>query len=110
MHARERILVEVVNQYKKTICFMVDTNTCMMGAVIPRTTWILPMGYEVYKDLLIAYVDHLLEQSVDTTIERFGTYKQKSLQVHYELQQPVIAKKIRKELEAFIEKEGFTKE
>ncbi|XP_059064620.1 uncharacterized protein LOC131856733 [Cryptomeria japonica] len=64
-----------------------------MEAVMPWTTWVMPMGYEVDKDLLIAYVDHLLAQLVDTTIERFGTYKGKSLQVHSELQRPVIAKK-----------------
>lgn len=81
MHARERIPAEVVNRYEKTICFMVDSDTCKMEAIIPRTTWVLPMGYEVDKDLLIAYVDHLLEQPMDTTTKRFGTYKEKSLQV-----------------------------
>ncbi|XP_059064805.1 uncharacterized protein LOC131856871 [Cryptomeria japonica] len=68
------------------------------------------MGYEVDKDLLIAYVDHLLEKPTDTTTERFRTYKEKSLQVHSKLQKPVIAKKIRKEVKAFTEQAGFTKE
>ncbi|XP_059068885.1 uncharacterized protein LOC131859307 [Cryptomeria japonica] len=50
------------------------------------------------------------EQPADTTAERFGTYKEKSLQIHSELQRPVIAKKIRKEVEAFTEHARFTKE
>lgn len=67
------------------------------------------MGYEVDNDLLNPYAYHLLEQPVDTTTKRFGTYKEKS-QGHSELQRLVIAKKIRKEVEEFVEKEGFTKE
>lgn len=85
MHAREHIPTEVVNQYEKTICFIVDIDTYMMQALVPRTTWVLPMGYEVDKDLLISYANHLLEQPTDTTAERFGTYKEKSLQDHSEL-------------------------
>lgn len=68
------------------------------------------MGYEVDKDILIVYVEHILGQLVDTTTERFGTYKEKSLQVHSELEKSVISKKVRKEVEAFIEQAGFTKE
>lgn len=68
------------------------------------------MGYEVDKDLLVAYVDHLLSQLVDTTAKHFGTYKERSLQVHSKIKQPVIAKKVRKEVKAFAEKAWFTKE
>lgn len=56
MHAREHIPTEVVNRYEDSICFMVDTDTCLMEVVIPRTTWVAPMGYEVDKDLLVAYM------------------------------------------------------
>ncbi|XP_059067226.1 uncharacterized protein LOC131858157 [Cryptomeria japonica] len=89
---------------------MVDTDTCMMEVVDPNTTWVMPMGCEVKADLLVAYADHLLTQMVDTTTERFGTYKEKSLQVHSELNKSVIAKKVRKGVEAFAEQQGFTKE
>lgn len=64
---------------------MVDTDTCLMEAVIPKTAWVLPMGYEIDKDLPIEYAKHLLSQLADTTTERFGTYKEKLLQVHSEL-------------------------
>lgn len=110
MHARERIVTEVVNWYEKTIYFMVDTDTCMMEVVEPQFTWVMPMGYEVDKEVLVTYADHLLGQPVDSTTKCFGTYKEKSLQVHSELNQSVIAKKIRKEVEAFGEQAGFRKE
>lgn len=55
MHARERISAEVVNRYEDSIYFMVDTDRCLMEAIIPRKTW------------------------VDTSTKRFGTYKEKLL-------------------------------
>lgn len=88
---------------------MFDTDTCLMEVVIPRTTWVMPMGYEVDKDLLVAYVDHLLAQSVDTTTETFGTYKEELMKVHSELKKLVIAKKVRKEVQAFTEQTRFHK-
>lgn len=86
MNARDHILAEVVNWYEDSICFMVDTDTCMMEAMILMIKWVMPMGYKVYKDLFICYANKLLEQPVDTIVERFGTYKEKLLQVHSELE------------------------
>lgn len=79
MHGRERMPTQVVSRYDDTICFLVDTNTCQMEAVDPMTTWVMPIYYEVEEDILVAYANHLLPQLVDTTAERFGTYKEKSL-------------------------------
>lgn len=78
MYAWEFIPAEVVNWYEDSIYFMVDTDTCLMEAIIPRTTWVMPMGYEVDKYLLVSYANHSLAQPVDTTAERFGTYKKKT--------------------------------
>lgn len=110
MHERERIPEQVVKRYEDTICFMVDTDTCQMEAADPRTSWVMPMGYEVEADLLIAYADHLLEQPVDSNATRFGTFKEKSIEVHSELAKLVIAKKVRKEVEQFVVEQGYTKE
>ncbi|XP_057873186.1 uncharacterized protein LOC131079291 [Cryptomeria japonica] len=107
---KERIPTKVVKRYENSIYFMVDMDTCMIEVVIPRTTWILPIGYEVDKDLLIAYADHFLDQLVDTSTERFGKFKEKLLQVHFELQRIVIEKKMRKEVEAYAKHVEFTKE
>lgn len=102
MHKRERILEEVVKRYEDTIYFMVDTNTCQMEAVDPRKSWVVLMGYEVEEDILTTYVDHLLAQPVDSNATRFGTYKEKSLEVHFELPKLVTTKKVRKEVEQFV--------
>ncbi|XP_059073482.1 uncharacterized protein LOC131874225 [Cryptomeria japonica] len=110
MHARERIPTRVVKRYEDTIYFLVDTDTCQMEAVDPRITWVMPMGYKVEKDILVAYAEHLLAQPVDTTAKRFRTYKEKSIEVHSELSRLVISKKVRKEVEKFSEQQGFTKE
>lgn len=110
MHDRERIQENVYKRYEDSICFMVDTNTCQMEAVEPKTSWAIPMVYEVEADLLIAYADHLLSTPIDPSATRFGTFKEKSIKVHSELAKLVIAKKVRKEVEEFVVSQGFTKE
>lgn len=94
----------------KTICFIVDTNTCQIEVVEPKTSWVMPMGYEVEADILISYVDHLLAQAVDSNVTRFGTFKEKYIEVHSELTKLIIAKKVRKQVEQFAIEQGFTKE
>ncbi|XP_059076730.1 uncharacterized protein LOC131875992 [Cryptomeria japonica] len=81
-----------------------------METVDPRTTWVVPMGYEVEEDLVVGHAKYLLAQLIDTTIERFGTYKEKYLLVHSELRKPIIAKKVRKEVEQFVEQQDEEEE
>lgn len=81
----KNIMRMLKNKFDDSICFTVDIDTCLMEVVVPRTTWVMPMGYEVDKDLLVSYTNHLLAQPIDTTIERFGTYKEKLQKVHYDL-------------------------
>lgn len=50
----------IIDKYKDTIYFMVNNDECMMDVVQPRIIWIMPMGYEVDKDTLYAYAQHLL--------------------------------------------------
>lgn len=85
MHARERIPKLVVEKYENEICFMVDTDQCLMEDVEPRTIWIMPMGYEVDERVQDMYAQHLLSKPKDTSVERFGTYKELSLKLHVEL-------------------------
>lgn len=82
MQSREIIPKEIVEKYEDTICFMVDTNQCLMEVVEPRTSWIIPMGYEVEGHIIDAYAQHLLSKLVDKSKERFETYKEKSLDLH----------------------------
>lgn len=50
----------MAKKYKESICFMVDTNTCLKEAVEPRTSWVMLKGNEVEVELLLAYVEDLL--------------------------------------------------
>lgn len=43
-------------------------------------------------------------------MERFGTYKEKSLDLHYKFNKPKMQKKVRKEVEELVERMGITKE
>lgn len=77
MQRRERIPNEIVENYEDSICFMVETNHCLMEAIELRIVWFMPMGYEVSGDTLNVYAQHILSKLIDTTKERIGTYKEK---------------------------------
>lgn len=91
MHARERIPTSILEQYKDTICFMVDIDQCYMEAANPRTIWIMPMGYKVEEKILKMHAELLLSSPLNQGEERFGNYAEKSMQVHVELKKPVIS-------------------
>lgn len=82
MQRRERIIKEIVEMYQDTIFFMVETNQCLIEVIEPRTSWIMPMGYEVEGHVLEAYTQHLLRKLVERSKERFDTYKEKRLSLH----------------------------
>lgn len=98
MQSRERIPKEIVEKYEDTICFMVDIDQCLMEVVELKTTWIMPMGYEVDGDTLNASL-HLLIKPVNKSEERFGTYKEKSLSPHSKFTKPGMQRTVRKEVE-----------
>lgn len=76
MQRKERIPKEIVEKYQDTIFFMVDTDQCLMEAIESRTSWIMPMVYEVEGHSLVVYAQHLLRKPMDKFKERFGTYKE----------------------------------
>ena len=55
MQKRFRIPKKIVEKYKETICFMVETDCTCMEVVEPRTKWIHPLGYEVEEYVLEGY-------------------------------------------------------
>lgn len=58
---------------------MVDTDTCHMEATDSRTSWVMPMRYEVEVDILTIYADHLISKPIDLNVSRFGIFKEKSI-------------------------------
>lgn len=110
MKSGERILKEIVEKYEKTICFMVDKDQCLMEAVEPRIVWILPMGYEVDAATLDAYAQHMMSQSVDEKEERFGTFKEKDLELHKQFTAPARKRKVSKMAEEVVVQMRYTLE
>ncbi|XP_059073722.1 uncharacterized protein LOC131874389 [Cryptomeria japonica] len=68
------------------------------------------MGYEVDGNTLDTYAQHLLSISVDEKEERFGTYKEESLDLHKKLTKIERKRKVKKEVEELAEKMSITKE
>lgn len=99
MQIKEMIPKEIVEKYEDTICFMVEIDQSMMEVVESRIVWIMPMGYEVDANTLDMYAQHILSKLVDEKEERFGTYKEKSLSLHSQFTEPIIQKRVRKEVE-----------
>jgi len=110
MHARERIPQSLVEKYRDTVCFMVETDQCLMEAVEPRTVWIMPMGYEVDEQIVELHVQHMLSQPKDPKAERFGTFEELSIKIHVELKELEIKRKVRKEVEHIAQGLGIPKE
>lgn len=79
IYNRSQIPKSIVEKYKDTICFMVDKDECMMKVVQPRTIQIVPMGYEIEEDTLVAYAQHLLQEPIHEKEEKFGTVMEKGL-------------------------------
>lgn len=75
MQSHERIPKKIVEKYGNSICFIVNTNQYLMEVVEPRTSWIMPIGYEVEAQILDAYAQVSLRKLVDTSKEIFRTYK-----------------------------------
>lgn len=73
MQMRYRIPESIVEKYKDSICFMVETDTTCMEAVEPRIKWIHPLGYEVEEPILEAYAQVLLSAPKDPNEPRWGT-------------------------------------
>lgn len=81
MHKMEIIPTKIVQKYKDNICFLVDTNCCIIQAVQPITFWVPPMGYEVTTDLVKIYIIMLLSKPVDLKAKRFGTCDEASSKI-----------------------------
>lgn len=68
------------------------------------------MGYEVDSIMIEAYDQHLLSQLVDPKEERFGTFKEKDLELHKQFTAPARERKVVKIVEEVEIQMGFTQE
>lgn len=110
MNNRVIIPKEVVEKYANTIYFMVDKDQFHMEAVEPSSIWIMSMGYEVDAQTLEGYDQHILRKPVDPSEDKFGTFKEKDMELHKKFTQLERKRKVTKMAEAMTEQMGFTKE
>lgn len=110
MQSNESIPKDIVEKYENTIYFMVDKDQCHMEVAEPWTVWIMPTGYEVDVNTLDTYAQHLLSKLVDEKEERFGTYKEKYLDIYKKFTEPARKRKVEKEVEELAKQMDITKE
>lgn len=108
MKMRYRIPKSIVEKYKDTICFMVETDTTCMEAVEPRTKWIHPLGYEVEEPILEAYAQVLLSTPKDPNEPRWGTYEEKTREVDAILNSATTKRKVVKVTSDILRIHGVT--
>ncbi|XP_057868374.1 uncharacterized protein LOC131075547 [Cryptomeria japonica] len=68
------------------------------------------MGYEVDVQTIESYAQHLLTKLDDPQEPKFGTFKEKDMELHKKFTQPERKRKVTKMVEAVAEKMGFTRE
>lgn len=110
MKQRIRIPKEIANKYEGIICFMVDKDECLMEVVEPQMIWILLTGYKVEARTLDAYAQHPLNAPVDSKEERFGTYKEKSMELRTKFTEPERKRKVAKMVKEILMEEGHPRE
>lgn len=109
MQSRERIPKDIIEKYDKLIFFMVDKDQYHME-VVEQFIWIMLIGYEMDSNTLDAYYQHLLGKLMDEKEERFGTYKEKDLDLHKKFTELTRKRKVRKEVKEVAEQIGISKE
>ena len=55
---------------------MADTDFTHIKPVVPRTTWLAPMDYEINIDQATSAIDALINEPIDKKQPRFGTYEE----------------------------------
>ena len=71
MKQRMRMLVSLVEQHEKDICFLINIDYTYIQAVIPRVIWLRPLGYELDVDQESTTITTLLVEEVDKAAKHF---------------------------------------
>ena len=65
-----------MDRFKEDICILVDTDYTYIQAVEPQEILFDPLSYELSDDVLVGYIDLLLNYEIDKDEYRFGTFDQ----------------------------------
>ena len=74
MKQRFRISPTIVDRFKEDICILVDIDYTYIQAVEPQDTFLDPLSYELSDDVVVGYIDLLLNSEIDKVKYRFGTF------------------------------------
>ena len=74
MKQRFRISPAIVDRFKEDICILVDTDYTYIQVMKPRETFLDPLSYELSDDVVVGYIDLLLNSEIDKAEYTFGTF------------------------------------
>ena len=77
-----RIALAIVDIFKEDICILVDTYHTYIQAIEPWETFLDPLRYELNDDVVVIYIDLLLNLDKDKVEYRFRTYNEITQQAH----------------------------
>lgn len=82
MKQRFRITPTIMDRFKEDICILVDMDHTYIQAVEPRETFVDPLSYELNDDVVVFYIDLLLNLDGDKVEYIFGTYDEITQTIH----------------------------
>ena len=84
MKQRFRIAPTIVDRFKEDIYILVDIDHTYIQEVEPPETFLDPLIYEFNDDVVVGYIDFLLNLDRDKEEYRFGTYDEITQKDHQE--------------------------
>ena len=90
----------IVDRFKEDICILVDTNHTYIQVVEPWETFLDPLSYELNDDVVIGYIDFLLNLDRDKVEYRFRRYDEITQHSH----QATLEKSSHKKVESIMKK------
>lgn len=101
MQSRYRIPKQLVEEYEKDICFLVDCDKVHIQAVQPRVAWVKPLSYEVNINETRDIIEALINEPINPKAIYFGTYEEAKDRITVEIKIPQILKRGRKTVDFF---------
>ena len=94
MNQRFRIALAIMDKFKEDICILVDIGHTYIQAVEPWETFLDLLSYELNDDVVVGYIDLLLNLDRDKEEYRFGTYDDITQSTHQETLEKASHKKV----------------
>ena len=97
-----------MDRLKEDICILVDIDHTYIQVVEPWETFLDPLSYELSHDIVIDYIDLLLNSNKDKEKHRFGTFDEITQHVNQETLEKASHKKVESIMKKALSKAGMT--